>query len=357
MDGRLRFWRIGLRIAAWIIAFTLMVEGAVIVLGRREVDPGQIVFMRRAGYDASIYVLDTAHMTERTLFTVPPALPADLPKLSRDGQHIAFELWGAGGLAIQALDTQKQVLYTTDPSLQDRLPSWSPDGTRLAFWSNRLTPEIRNQRWQNWNFYLYDLTSQQIQPMTELFSILPYNIPLWSPDGQYILLNYWRPVTGAGMFIINVATGELHQVDGAIETGSDLVWSRDSSRIAFRANPDGNSEILLMSIITGDISNLTEHPANDFEPAWSPDGERLTFTSNRTGRGEIYVMNPDGSQLEQITHDGGWHPVWSPDGTQIAFLSNRGGHTAYYVTRLDGSNVRYLANSDQHTLLGWLTHP
>jgi len=347
---------ITLRFSAALTALLICVGTAAVLLGRRDADPGQIVFMRRAGFDASIYVLDTLHMTEQPLFTVPAALPADLPKLSSDGQRIAFELWGEGGLAIHALDANQNMLYATDPALQDRLPTWSPDGAQLAFWSNRAAPAPRRQRWQTWDFYVYDVTTRAIQPLTSLMNVLPFNLPLWSPDGRHILLNYWRPVVGAGMFIIDIQTGDLRPVDDSMGTSSGLVWSRDSTRIAFRANPGGNSDIVVLTIATGQTTNLTDHPANDFEPAWSPDGEQIAFTSNRDGRGDIFVMDADGANVRRVTSGGGWHPVWSPDGAQLAFYSNRSGDTAHYAVNIDGSNLRYLADSDQHTLLGWLTH-
>jgi Tol biopolymer transport system component len=346
-----------LRLASATFALIVCAGAAAVLSGRADPDPGQLVFIRRAGFDASIYVLDSLHMTERTLFTVPAALPADLPKLAPGGQRIAFELWGEGGLAIQALDSDLRTLYLTEPTLQDRLPAWSPDGAQIGFWSNRTSPSPRRSRWQNWNFFLYDVTTQHMHALTELHNVLPFNLPMWSPDGRYILLNYWRPGVGAGTSVIETRTGNAQSIDDVIASGSELAWSPDGQRIAFRANPGGNTEVVVLDMRTRTVINLSNHPARDFEPVWSPDGTQIAFTSTRDGRGEIYVMNADGSQPRRVTHGGGWRALWSSDGAQIAFISDRTGDTAYHVIDVDGTDSRFLAPTDQQNLLGWLTHP
>ncbi|MDX2160032.1 MAG: DPP IV N-terminal domain-containing protein [bacterium] len=343
-----------LRLLAPLLLLTVLCGSAAVVMGRTVPRAAQLVFMQRAGYDASIFVIDIERGTRAALFTVPPALPADLPRLSADGQRIIFEFWAESGLALRALDLARRSLYATDPALQDRLPGWSPDGTQIAFWSNRMSPSVRSNRWQNWNFYVVDVNTTTIRQITSSLSLLPYHLPLWSPDSQRILLNYWRPNQGAGMYLVELATGSTRTLTGEIETGSDLAWSPDSAHIAFRANPNRDSEIYLLHVETNTIENLTDHAGNDFEPAWSPDGRQIAFTSNRDGRGEIYVMNADGSQVRRITAGGGWHPIWSPDGTRIAYMSSRTGNNAYHVVNVDSSADQFVIDTQQHALLGWL---
>ena len=51
---------------------------------------------------------------------------------------------------------------------------------------------------------------------------------------------------------------------------------------------------------------------NNENPCWSPDGLQIVFASNRDLQWNLYVMNWDGSQLRQLTSNGGCtSPSWS----------------------------------------------
>ena len=76
-------------------------------------------------------------------------------------------------------------------------------------------------------------------------------------------------------------------------------WSPDGSRIAFRSNRDGNSEVYVMSDAGSDVVRLTNDPWVDTAPSWTSDG-RVLFSSNRSGRYEIYAVNPDGTDLQHL---------------------------------------------------------
>jgi serine/threonine-protein kinase len=87
------------------------------------------------------------------------------------------------------------------------------------------------------------------------------------------------------------------------------------------------------NILIEDVGQLTATPligpgslVDNAQPAWSPDGGRIAFSSNRPDPAstfDLYVMNPDGSDVTQLTSDGGneWDPAWAPDGASIAFAS------------------------------------
>jgi Tol biopolymer transport system component len=66
--------------------------------------------------------------------------------------------------------------------------------------------------------------------------------------------------------------------------------------------------------------------------SWSPNGRRIASAS---GYGDIYTMRADGSDVRQLTFDGGsYSPSYSPDGGRIAF----GHNGAVTVMRSDGSD-------------------
>jgi Tol biopolymer transport system component len=88
----------------------------------------------------------------------------------------------------------------------------------------------------------------------------------------------------------------------------------------FTARPDGS-----------DVRQLTFD--GGFVPDWSPNGEMIAFDSDRPGGGgriQIYLMNADGSGVTQLTTGRGFHvtPGWSPDGSSLAISSEWGDYPA-----------------------------
>jgi Tol biopolymer transport system component len=84
----------------------------------------------------------------------------------------------------------------------------------------------------------------------------------------------------------------------------------------FTARPDGS-----------DVRQLTFD--GGFVPDWSPNGEMIAFESDRPGGGgrvQIYLMNADGSGVTQLTTGRGFHvtPGWSPDGSSLAIAADWG---------------------------------
>ncbi len=107
--------------------------------------------------------------------------------------------------------------------------------------------------------------------------------------------------------------------------------------VSFRDEDEGrfNREIYLISADGSGPINLTRNSCADDEPDWSPDGTKIAWSSDRDGGFEIYVMNADGSDVTQLTTEGGGlSPRWSPDGERIAYT--RGG--TIHVMNADGSD-------------------
>jgi Tol biopolymer transport system component len=105
--------------------------------------------------------------------------------------------------------------------------------------------------------------------------------------------------------------------------------------VSFRDEYEGrpNREIYVISADADGPVNLTRNSCADDEPDLSSDGSKIAWESDRDGNFEIYVMNADGSDVTQLTTDGGLAPRWSPDGQRIAYT--RGG--TIKVMNADGS--------------------
>jgi Tol biopolymer transport system component len=106
---------------------------------------------------------------------------------------------------------------------------------------------------------------------------------------------------------------------GAPQTGAaadDLQGIIVFVRLASSCQP----EVYSMNADGSGARNLSNNDALDDEPDLSPDGKKVVFFSGRRGTADIYVMNIDGSDVTQLTEDGGnTSPRWSPDGSRIAF--------------------------------------
>lgn len=91
------------------------------------------------------------------------------------------------------------------------------------------------------------------------------------------------------------------------------VWAIYPSYDIFAANPDGS-----------DLEQLTHTFGYDAEATVSPTGDRVVFTSMRDGDLELYSMNLDGSDVQRLTHTPGYDggAFYSPDGSRIVYRAH-----------------------------------
>jgi TolB protein len=151
----------------------------------------------------------------------------------------------------------------------------------------------------------------------------------WSPDGHYLVMSGGRVLD---MRDYELQTMVQNMVNGYGYSFS-LVWSPDSSRIAYMAfdgpNPLTNKSLLQegysvdifkgVSIHVLDVRTGKEQPLlkdgsmGHIDPAWSPTGTQIAFTSMMSGQTEIWRVNEDGTDLRQLTSNHAYvrFPYWS----------------------------------------------
>ena len=218
-----------------------------------------------------------------------------------------------------------------------------------------------------------------------------YAAPVWSPDGNSIL------VTEAGykgLYLIDVSNNKVRKLNDIQGAGYNAVWSLDSKQIYFRnkkenqdyssklevnsidvnsgkisihpeINPDGllsyfmakdtispivytNTKTLLIEAQTFDKSKtwvITKDPGQYYQAILSPDRTKIVLHN----RGEMFVYSVDGSGL--ISSLGrGIACSWSSDSKQILyFLGEDDGHfktgSELYLCSSDGLNKWKLTNT------------
>jgi Tol biopolymer transport system component len=199
---------------------------------------------------------------------VPVQLPErgdlEYPAFSRpDGRRIAMEFANVGGrgdLWIWDRDQESLRIFTVEGVLNVG-PVWTPDGARIAFGSGRGTEPL------------------QI---------------------------YWQAADGSG------TAERLLETDFLTVPHS---WSPDGRTLALVGQPNGNSDIGLLTVGDSAATWIVATEFNENQPQISPDGAWLASTSDRSGQLEVYVEPMSGpGGLTTVSNAGGHSPRWAPAG-------------------------------------------
>jgi serine/threonine-protein kinase len=220
------------------------------------------------------------------------------PRVSPDGQRLAFGVDSGKGQDIYIYDRQRDVQVRLTYGLASADPVWAADGKHLAF----RTYGAKNSLW----WVRTDGTGQPVQLLDENTGDLgPHS---FSPDGRHFVYST-RGTAG----------------------DSDL-WT-----------------------ITLDMSNV-DHPnvsppepffhstGAETRPAFSPDGRWVAYQSNESGQQEIYVRafaaNGTRAGKWQISSGGGNQPVWSRRGRDLFFVAG----DRMMVTEYQNVDGRFVAS-------------
>ncbi len=202
---------------------------------------------------------------------------------------------------------------------------------------------------------------------TELSTLPPeisVGTPRLSPDG----LSVAGIAGNRDVWVTDLTRGNSTRITfDYLERHTNVVWSPDGSRLAFRHHPDsaffvevgGSGEeqfspLSAPSSWSADGRYLLGHDdgtivlasvAQDHEPIevgsrngpsfdgqFSPAGDYIAFTSRESGRNEIYVQPvPPATGQTKVSIDGGDQSRWRGDGRELFFVSPEGAMMAVEV--------------------------
>jgi TolB protein len=120
----------------------------------------------------------------------------------------------------------------------------------------------------------------------------------------------------------------------------------DEHPVLFTKQKD-NIDNLYLATSSGEVRKITDNRRKDSSPMVSPDGRYIVFTSERVGWWKIWKLDLKDHSFSQLTHASSaeYAPCWSPSGGRIAFVSSRDGDADIYVMNNDGSDLRNISNN------------
>src|SRR5712692_5072414 len=243
--------------------------------------------------------------------------------LSPDGTHVAWvqstaattskqtHIRGTSGNAAAAL-----INTGTGGERVDSDPAWSPDSKTLAFFSAAGETDQR-QLWK------VNADGSNPQKLTHLKGYAAR--PRWSHNGKQIAFLYIEGAGGGGplmaapattgvidtaihnqrIAVLDVATGQLHQVSPENLHIYDYDWSPDDKTFVTTAAPgpgDNNwwiAQIYTIDIAKGNATSIYKPSFQVAVPRWSPDGKSVAFIEGLMSDegfhgGDLFTISADG---------------------------------------------------------------
>lgn len=318
----------GLSVAATLLRFAVVavVIGIAVVVGLQvarvgEPEPPAVTPVPVASESPSATPTPTSSAPVASPSASPAATVGRIAFVAnRDNESADLYLMDANGANVQ--------LLVGDPAAHEQSPLWSPDGRLIAF----ITLDLEAPLGPTGAVFIVDVESGEV---TEVDGAYPHGPAVWSPDGTRLALG----ASGApesGIRIFTVATGALDQLTD--DGGTAPHWSPDGSRVAYMTAGD----VWIIDLTTGETRNLTASTWNDSIARWTDDGQRIVFVSDReTDQAATslrsWTIDARGGEPELLGEPVDAYARWpSPDGQWLAYGAADGLH----LSRTDGSEDR-----------------
>lgn len=297
-----------------------------------------------------------------TVFTAPlDHRGMNLLSWTPDGRWIAAgaRIEGTAGLWLVEVDGPgRRLLLEPPPQFFDHSPRISADGQRLAF--VRVGPTSPGA------LFVLPLGAgfMPIGPPSEIVNPAPRYVGslAWGADQASVLYSVGAHGAMSRLELVRLGSRRLSSVGlpeplpfGDQATGLDVA---PSGRVVYvRRQRDTGFWSLDPASPAAGMTALSQFESSfdEWAPHHAPDGRRLVFVSSRSGTSEIWIANIDGTNPRQMTTIGGagcMDPQWAPDARLIVFSSTAAGSWDLYLLDPVTSGLRALTSDP-----GWEVRP
>jgi len=280
------------------------------------------------GRHAKLYTIDV-NGGQPTELPIPTAFNGTI---SSDGKYIAynpiflaFTQWKnyRGGtqsrIWIYDVDTQEVIeIPKPEAGANDANPQWI--GQKVYF---------RSDRFGEFNIFSFDLTSKEVQQLTNYEDFPVFSFSTGGNDLIYEQAGYLHLLeisTGnSEKLSIGIAT-DLLEMRSRFVSGDQYIRSAAISPSGARAVFDFRGDIVTVPAKKGDISNVTgTQDVHEKFPAWSPDGKYISYFSDASGEYVLHLQNMKDGNVKILSLPGtGFYAYihWSPDSKKLCFVDN-----------------------------------
>ena len=267
--------------------------------------------------DAFIGIASSSHTKDTLTTSVFDHVKLSKPGVGAGMQRAKNRLSQLTTIGIDGSD--KRVIYETHDGIE--APNWSPDGKWLVINSH--------------GALLLIPADGSAKP--EVISIGDVkganNDHVLSPDGKTIYFS-----ASGHIYAVPFAGGQPRRISNDQPPERQFKYylhgvSPDEKTLAYagveieNGDPWGRIDLFTIPAAGGPDARLTNTPAPDDGPEYSSDGQWIYFNSELNakipGHAQCYRMKPDGTGIEQLTHDDrvNWFPHISPDGKWVVYIS------------------------------------
>jgi Tol biopolymer transport system component len=280
-----------------------------------SIESAAVLFTGRRDGLTDLYVLDRSTDRTRRLTELGTAEGgANAAAISPDGRRLAFQVRRNTDYEIHVMDMEggESENVTRHPEY-DVSPAWSPDGRSLAFMSTRGF-ELGGLGPFPGHIYVKVLGTDSLRRITNEPLTSSFGPSDWSSDGATVLIA--RVVDGSpDVFLLDVVSGAEIRITDAAEAEYSATFSHAGDRIAFHAEGESGSQIVVLDLVTGERRAVTDGSGYRYAPVWSPDDQWLLFTSSQDGEQyDIQAVQIDGGLVLDIVstpedeREGRWLP-------------------------------------------------
>ena len=197
----------------------------------------------------------------------------------------------------------------TDDAMDEEPMQWRKGTLQFAYLTGQGSGTI-------WSMSLADSTGHQLTPD----SIYAGN-PNLSPDGSEIAFRVSRN-GGVGDLAVIPSAGGPMRIVVAGGSNSEYQWSPDGKRLAIISDRGGTPDLWIVDVASGTLSQLENWPGVERTPVWSGDGSAIYFMSDHDARlNDVWRVAASGGEPVRVTTEGNVNSIAGRTGVNGLYVS------------------------------------